>query len=57
MRCPYLKSSSAKKCVAMEGAGKPAEISGFDYKHYCNGNPTLCYYYREAQRKRAHTDK
>jgi len=49
MRCPYLSSNSAKICVEMENAGKPAEISNFDYEHYCNSNPVYCYYYRKAE--------
>jgi hypothetical protein len=57
MPCPYLSTHSKKRCVEMEKAGRHSEISEFDFKHYCNGNPTLCYYHRKAQRKRAHTNK
>jgi len=27
-----------KKRVEMEKAGQPAQISDFDYEHYCNGD-------------------
>jgi V8-like Glu-specific endopeptidase len=53
MRCPYLSSASAKICVEMEKAGKPAEISDFDYARYCNGNPFYCYHYREAEKEKS----
>jgi hypothetical protein len=49
MRCPYLSSTSEKRCVEMEKAGQPAEISNFDYEHFCSGNPVNCYYYRKAE--------
>jgi len=50
MRCPYLSSDSAKKCVEMEKAGQPAEISDFDYEHFCNRNPVNCYFFRKAEK-------
>jgi len=37
-----------KKCVEMEKAGQPTQISDFDFEHFCNGNPLDCYYYRKA---------
>jgi len=27
-----------KKCVEMEKTGQPAQISDFDYEHFCNGD-------------------
>jgi hypothetical protein len=37
-----------KKRVEMEKAEQPAQISDFDFEHFCNGNPLNCYYYRKA---------
>jgi hypothetical protein len=36
----------------MEKAGVPAEISEFDYEHFCNGNSINCYYYRKAEEQK-----
>jgi hypothetical protein len=37
-----------KKCVEMEKAGQSAQISDFDFEHFCNGNSLYCYCYRKA---------
>jgi len=56
MRCPHLKAHSEKKsCNEMEKAGMPAEISEFDYEHFCNRNPGNCYYYRKAETEKTET--
>jgi len=36
----------------MERAGQQAEISDFDYEHFCNSNLINCYYYRKAENKK-----
>jgi hypothetical protein len=42
------RNGASEKCVEMEKAGQPAQISEFDFEHFCNGNPLDCYYYRKA---------
>lgn len=45
MKCPYLHNSSPK-CTKMIEKGLDGKVSDFDIKHFCNGNPINCYYYR-----------
>jgi hypothetical protein len=63
MRCPYLSRRESRYiCVLIEKKKKPliektgladvAEVSEFDYVHYCNGNPIYCYYYRNAENRK-----
>jgi hypothetical protein len=46
MRCPYLSSASKKECVRMLEEQVDGEVSEFDLKHFCDGNPVYCYYFR-----------
>lgn len=46
MKCPYLSSASKKKCVKMLAENIDEELSDFDLKHFCDGNPVYCYYFR-----------
>lgn len=46
MKCPYLSSASKKECVKMLAENMDAELSEFDLKHFCDGNPIYCYYFR-----------
>jgi len=46
MHCPYLSSASKKVCVRMLEAQMNGEVSDFDLKHFCDGNPVYCYYFR-----------
>lgn len=46
MRCPYLSSASSKECVKMLEQNMEDELSDFDLKHFCDGNPVYCYYFR-----------
>ena len=45
-KCPYLSTNSGKICVRMLDAGLDGKLSSFDIQHFCNGNPTYCYYFR-----------
>ena len=47
MKCPYLSTASRKECVKMLGQKPDEELSDFDMKHFCNGNPVYCYYFRQ----------
>lgn len=49
MRCPYLSAASKKICVRMLELGPDEELTDFDIKHYCTGNPIFCYYFRLPQ--------
>jgi hypothetical protein len=49
MRCPYLSSASSKECVKMLEQNIDDELSDFDLKHFCDGNPVYCYYFRLPQ--------
>ncbi len=49
MRCPYLSSASNKECVKMLEQNMDEELSDFDLKHFCDGNPVYCYYFRLPQ--------
>jgi hypothetical protein len=46
MKCPYLSSASEKECVKMLAENMGGELSEFDLKHFCDGNPVYCYYFR-----------
>jgi hypothetical protein len=46
MKCPYLSSASKKECVKMLAENMEGELSEFDLKHFCDGNPVYCYYFR-----------
>jgi hypothetical protein len=46
MKCPYLSNASKKKCVKMLAENIDEELSDFDLKHFCDGNPIYCYYFR-----------
>ena len=46
MKCPYLSSASKKECVKMLAENMGGELSEFDLKHFCDGNPVYCYYFR-----------
>jgi hypothetical protein len=53
MQCPYLSGDSKKVCLKMIEAKMPEEISDFDIKHFCEGEPTYCYYFRLATTQEA----
>ena len=46
MRCPYLSSASNKECVKMLEMNIEGDLSDFDLKRFCGGNPVYCYYFR-----------
>lgn len=46
MKCPYLSEASKKVCVKMLEHQLEDEITDFDIKHFCDGNPIYCYYFR-----------
>ena len=46
MKCPHLSSASKKECVKMLAENMGGELSEFDLKHFCDGNPIYCYYFR-----------
>jgi len=46
MKCPYLSSASKKECVKMLAENMNGELTDFDLKHFCDGNPVYCYYFR-----------
>jgi hypothetical protein len=46
VKCPYLSSASKKECVKMLAEDIGGELSEFDLKHFCDGNPVYCYYFR-----------
>lgn len=43
-KCPHL--SSDRTCARMINEGLDGSLSDFDIKHFCNGNPLHCYYFR-----------
>ena len=49
MKCPYLSSSSKKICVKMLEMKLNPELTDFDIRNYCEGNPIYCYYFRLPQ--------
>ena len=46
MKCPYLSSGSKKECVKMLSQDMVDTLTDFDLKHFCDGNPIYCYYFR-----------
>jgi len=48
-KCPHLHSH--KTCAMMVKDGLDGNVSEFDIKHFCDGNPLLCYYFRMSSRK------
>jgi hypothetical protein len=49
MKCPYLSAEDEKKiCQRMTKEKLDGEVSEFDIKQYCTGNPVHCYYFRTA---------
>jgi hypothetical protein len=48
MPCPYLSNSSKNVCTKMLEANMNADLTDFDLKHFCDGDPIYCYYYRSA---------
>jgi len=49
MKCPYLSEASKKICVKMLELKLKGELTDFDIRHYCTGNPIFCYYFRLPQ--------
>jgi hypothetical protein len=49
MRCPYLSTATKKECVKMLEAQTSGDLNDFDIKHFCDGNPIYCYYFRLPQ--------
>jgi len=52
MKCPYLSEASKKICVKMLELKLKGELTDFDIRHYCTGNPIFCYYFRLPQIER-----
>ncbi|UCE15540.1 MAG: hypothetical protein JSV12_06610 [Candidatus Bathyarchaeota archaeon] len=48
-KCPYLRSD--KTCTILITEGLDGGVSDVDIKHFCNGNPLLCYYFRLSSQK------
>ena len=46
MQCPYLSNSSKNVCIKMLETNMNGDLTDFDLKHFCNGDPVYCYYYR-----------
>jgi hypothetical protein len=46
MKCPYLSNASKKVCVRMLEHKLEDELTDFDIRHFCDGNPIYCYYFR-----------
>jgi len=46
MKCPYLSEASKKICVKMLELKLKGDLTDFDIRHYCTGNPIFCYYFR-----------
>ena len=49
MKCPYLSEASKKVCVKMLELKLKGDLTDFDIRHYCAGNPIFCYYFRLLQ--------
>ena len=49
MKCPYLSEASKKICVKMLELKLKGDLTDFDIRHYCTGNPIFCYYFRLLQ--------
>ncbi len=52
VKCPYFRKTPNKTCVRMAEKGLDAELSDFDIKHFCNGNPINCFFFRQAPPKK-----
>jgi len=48
-KCPHLRSD--KTCTRMVSEGLDGSVSDVDIKHFCDGNPLLCYYFRLSSQK------
>jgi hypothetical protein len=47
MKCPYLHvETNGKVCRQMVNQGLDGELEDFDLKHYCEGNPNHCFFFR-----------
>jgi len=58
MQCPYISENEGKKnCKRMEEEGMDGKISDFDLKHYCNGSPVNCYYFRNSKHAKEQPEK
>lgn len=53
MRCPYLSNATKKVCVKMLEAKISGDLNDFDIKHFCNGDPIYCYYFRLPRLEKA----
>lgn len=49
MKCPYLSKASKKVCIKMLELKLKGELTDFDIRNYCEGNPIFCYYFRLPQ--------
>lgn len=49
-KCPHLRSD--KTCARMIKEGLDGSVSDVDIKHFCDGNPLLCYYFRLSPPKK-----
>ncbi|MDH5437699.1 MAG: hypothetical protein OEX76_02230 [Candidatus Bathyarchaeota archaeon] len=49
-KCLHLRSD--KTCAMMTKEGLNGNLSDFDIKHFCKGNPILCYYFRMPHPKK-----
>jgi len=47
MKCPYLSISPKKRCINMTEEKMDEELTDFDLKHFCEGKPIYCYYFRK----------
>ena len=57
MKCPYLSEASKKVCVKMLELKLKGDLTDFDIRHYCTGNPIFCYYFRLPQIKKEMKEK
>ena len=48
MQCPYL--SNENECIKMLEEKLIEDLTDFDLKHFCKGNPAYCYYFREPHK-------
>ena len=52
VKCPYFRKSPNKICVRMAEKGLDDSLSNFDIKHFCNGNPINCFFFRQSPPKK-----
>lgn len=58
MKCPYLSVEAGKNtCKIMGEKGVDREVSDFDVRHYCDGNPVNCYYFRNSKHTKEQSGK